>query len=527
MDSNKETIYSKTAKGIDAVRKGGGLSKQEKALLQAVDGVKDLSALRSAVVAAGVSATDFQSALKQLHQAGYLQSQTPAPATATAAAAVVEADNEEVEKQMLVTLDFTQQVQDHKKKAAEFAVAAKTATSATVAKPAASVTPAERPAPARQTAEDAQRQHEELARQATAARMKIEADVRQKLVVALQPRVEEELRGKLRPKLEEELRPKLIATLRPGIEAELRAKIEQEIAPRVELELKSRFAKNLAAQTRAGEVSAANDQSAVTAAAPVAPVQPPPAPAQSGANERLLASIGSPIFTIDMSGKCTYMSPAWVQLAGYTGGEAIGKPLVDFFAESDRRGLGNMLRGVCEGTALRFEHQGALQRKDAAPLWVEVSAAPLYSPGGEVAGASGLVRDATEVRRFEEDAESSGVKLLLLVDQIDTGVVIEDREGNIQQANPAFCALLSPDTAPASLEGMPVVELFDQVAEAFVDRVGYIRRMGEIRSGEDDVKGEVIMLADGRMIEQDCLAVIAGDSGAGRIWLFRAVRRRQ
>src|SRR5689334_6374116 len=249
MDKQQEAVVSKTAKGIEAVRTGGGLSGPAKSVLKVVDGVKTVSALAQA---AGVSSADFQAALKLLHQGGYVQSHTPA-------ASVSVIDTAEIEEEMLVTLDFTQQAQQHQKRAAQIAAAASKADAG---------------APAKQATEDA-RQHEELARQAKAARLKLEADVRQKLMAALQPRIEEELRTKLKPKLEEELRPKLIAALRPGVEAELRTRLEQEIAPRVELELKSRFAKNLAAQSRAAEQRVADEQSATVAAAPV------PAPTSS------------------------------------------------------------------------------------------------------------------------------------------------------------------------------------------------------------------------------------------------------
>ncbi len=46
-----------------------------------------------------------------------------------------------------------------------------------------------------------------------------------------------------------------------------------------------------------------------------------------------------------------------------------------------------------------------------------------------------------------------------------------------------------------------------------------------MRSAGDDVKGESFILADGRVIEQDYLAVTVGEEAVGRVWLFREVRR--
>jgi PAS domain S-box-containing protein len=513
MDIKPEQVLSKTLKGIDAARGGGGISSKQRSVLRLVDGTKNVSDLTLKSKSAGVAEADFLAGLSELHDAGLVRvveraSDTPAQDSVSA----------DAENRLLQTLDFTSEVQEEQQQAA---VAAQL-TAAPVA--AAQNESASQPNQANQANQANQvnlANQEERAREARAARLKIEAEIRQKLLVALQPRIEEELRKRLRPKLEEELRPKLIAALRPGLEAEIRTTLTRELTPRVELELKARFAKTLAEQKAADQL--AEKEVALITPAPMPAV--PAAGADSGF-ERVLASMNLPVFSVDRSGVCTYMSPAWAQFSGYTAGEAIGKQLTDFFREGNRRAVGAMLVGVCNGTSLRFEQQGALARKSGDPLWVEISAAPLYSASGEPVGVCGAIRDAGESRRVAEQAEADGVRLLLLVDQIDTGVLLENQEGNVQQVNPAFCALLSVANAPYSLEGLPVSEILEQVSQGFIGPEGFLRRIADMRSAGDDVKRESFILADGRVIEQDYLAVTVGEETVGRIWLFREVRRR-
>jgi len=501
MDIKPEQVLSKTLKGIDATRSGGGISSKLQSVLKLVDGAKNVSELAVTATSAGISGADFGVALTELRGSGLVRvversSAASAPVSASA----------EAESQLLLTLDFTKRTHDHQQKAAAAIVAAALPAAAVgpkVAAPAVAATPVD---------------HEERAREARAARLKLEADIRQKLQIALQPGIEEELRKRLRPKLEEELRPKLIAALRPGLEAEVRTALVKELAPRVELELKARFAKTLAEQ-KAADVLAAKE------GAIAAPASVVSAAAANGGFERVLASMNMPVFSVDKTGVCTYMSPAWVQFSGHTTDETVGKQLADFFADANRRAITAMLVGICTGTALRFEQQGALARKGGDPLWVEISAAPLYSSNGEPHGVCGAIRDAGETRRIIEQAEADGVRLLLLVDQIDTGVLLENREGNIQQVNPAFCALLSVDAAPYSLEGLPVSELLEQVSQGFIGPEGFLRRVADMRGTGDDVKGESFIVADGRVIEQDYLAVTVGEETVGRVWLFREVRR--
>ena len=416
----------------------------------------------------------------------------------------------ETERMLLQTLDFTR----------NDPLATKPVASAGVAAPATPVVSAVAAAA------------EARARAERAARLKQEAEVHQKLVVALQPGVEEALRARLVPELEQELRPKLIAALRPGIEAEVRTALIKELTPRVELELKTRFAKSLAAQKAADQQAAKAEPAAMSPPMKFEPaVMAPPAPVAAPAEEdgigRVLASMSMPVFSVDKAGVCGYMSPAWTQFSGYTASEPVGKDLVSFFAQPNRRAINAMLTGIANGTVLRFEQQGALLRKDGEPLWVEISAAPLYASNGEVVGACGALRDAVESKRVAEQAEADGVRLLLLVDQIDTGVALEDRAGNIQQVNPAFCTLLSLEAAAYSLEGMPMAELLEFAAKGFASPERFLQRATEMRGAGDDVKGESFEMADGRVIEQDFLAVTVGESIVGRLWLYREASRKQ
>ena len=418
MEFELKQVLTKTPQGINATRSGTGLSPKSHAVLKSFDGARSVAELKTACVGAALSAAEFDVALKDLQKFEYLRVlDAAAKAKADAAA----------EAKLLMTLDFTAEPAAPAAKppiAVAPAVRKPVANVGVPAKPAAA--PPAAPEPSRPSADD-------QAREEKAARLKRDAEAHQKLVVALQPKVEEELRTRLRPKLEEELRPKLIAALRPGIEAEVRTRLINELTPRIEVELKARFAKSLAAQ-KAADQQAAKEEAAsapeVSAAAPAA------APAAvDGAFERVLASLNMPVFSVDLNGVCTYMSPAWAQFSGFTAAEIVGKPLADFFADGDRRAVSAFLDGIAGGTALRFEQQGALMRQGGEPLWVELSAAPLYSASGSPMGVCGALRDAVETRRLAGQAEADGVRLLLLVDQIDNGVILEDGEGNIQQAN--------------------------------------------------------------------------------------------
>ena len=150
-------------------------------------------------------------------------------------------------------------------------------------------------------------------------------------------------------------------------------------------------------------------------------------------------------------------------------------------SDLSQRALSGLLSGVADGSALRSEQQLLLKRKEGESLWVEVSASPLLDAGGAASGVCGLLRDVSELRRMSDQAEADGVRLLLLVDQIDTGVMLEDADGVIQQVNAALCQLFKLEAAPFSLEGTPVSELFELVSTRVIGSDGYLKRMAGVR----------------------------------------------
>lgn len=508
MNAKTEQMLVKTPQGVNATRSGIGLSLKAHTMLKLFDGVMPVAAFKDICLGASMSEADFQATIKELLEFDHLR------VVANAAAAEPEPRiSSDAERRMLLTLDFTVGGELPLRKSTKSAAPAYRAPAAAVAASA----PARPPAVKSQAESTPSPASEEEDR---TTRLKRETEIRQKLMATLQPRIEEELRARLRPKLEQELRPKLIAALRPGIEAEIRSSLVKELSPRVELELKARFAKTLAAQ------KAADLQNTAAEPAP-APAPIIAASSADSATERLLASVSAPLFSLDKTGVCSYMSPAWAQFSGYAVSDVVGKHLADFFGDGDRRAITAMLTGIANGTALRFEQQGEFLRKDEESLWVEVSAAPLTSADGKSTGVCGVIRDAVELRRASEQAEADGLRLLLLVEQIDTGVILEDREGNIQQANPALCTMLSLDAAPYSLEGMAVGELFELAAKSFIGPDGFLRRVSEMRGAGEDAKGESFVMADGRVLALDFLVVTVGEDPVGHLWLLREMQRPQ
>jgi PAS domain S-box-containing protein len=485
-----DSVLAKTAKGLAAAPGAAGISVPAAALLSAIDGRRDIKALQRK--SSGLTGRDVDNAIEELLRAGYVQ-------VLGAPALMHEHTRVPDNPALLLSLDFTALRTQALKKAAEIAKNTEGRNSED-----------ER----RATGTEVSPAAIDQARQVQA---KLEAEIRDMLVTALRPRVEEALRVKLaaalRPKIEDELRRTLAAALRPRIEAAMRAQLEGALRPRIELELRGQVAPRIDVEAQA------KGRAQGTASAPGV-IAEPCAPNDADA-ARLFACLNEAVFATDLVGVLTRVNAAWAQLSGRAEGESTGKALADFFTDADRAGIEAFVGRVVQGTALRFVHEGQLQRGDGEKVWVELHVAPLARASGETTGVCGVLRETAEARRAAAELQDVSLQLLLLVDESAAGVLIEDAEGTIRQVNPAFCSLFGVQAAPFSLEGGAAAELIQEIGASFADVDELLTRMARIRATAEDVDGCDIALSRGGRVRLSYRAVAEDGPPRGHLWIFR------
>jgi PAS domain S-box-containing protein len=227
------------------------------------------------------------------------------------------------------------------------------------------------------------------------------------------------------------------------------------------------------------------------------------------------------VFATDAHGMLTHVNSAWARLSGHGEQDSIGKALADFFIESDRRGVAAFLGRLAQGTAIRFDYEGELERAEGGTVWVELRAAPFVVGAQDAAGVCGVLRDAAERKRAATELEDVSLQLLLLVDESDVGILIEDVDGMIRQVNPAFCALFGIQAAPFSFEGSATAEMIQGIEHAFADVDDLLTHMARIRAAAEDVDNCEVALSNRGIARLAYRAVAENGPARGHVWIFR------
>jgi len=166
---------------------------------------------------------------------------------------------------------------------------------------------------------------------------------------------------------------------------------------------------------------------------------------------RLLADNASDvIWTMDLKGRFTYVSPSVEKLRGYSSDEVmqqtIEQALCPASADIAREGLGRSIDALTMG--LPFQpFFGELEQpcKNGTTVWTEVSTSGLLDAHGQSIGLVGVTRDISQRKTQQEQLKLAAQVLA----QGREGIAVTDASGNIILTNQAFTEITGYTEAEA------------------------------------------------------------------------------
>jgi len=116
----------------------------------------------------------------------------------------------------------------------------------------------------------------------------------------------------------------------------------------------------------------------------------------------LIESIPDIIYTLELDGSLSYISPRWKQILGHEESEVLGRFFIDFAPPEDHPFLVRVFKEVRNHKKNVENVHWHYFKKDGECLFFLGSAAPLYDEEGRVTGMIGMARDVTKHKRVEE-----------------------------------------------------------------------------------------------------------------------------
>jgi DNA-binding CsgD family transcriptional regulator len=134
-----------------------------------------------------------------------------------------------------------------------------------------------------------------------------------------------------------------------------------------------------------------------------------------------------------------------------------------------------------------------------------------------------LEEEVSARREAERQLQIVLKRLRSLVYCVSNGILLEDHQRKVIQANPAFCTLLGVPIGPEELIGCDCTEAALDSAHLFVDPEGFVRRVEQIVRLRRAVMGDLLRLKDGRTLHRDYVPIEIEGAQMGHLWQFREV----
>jgi PAS domain S-box-containing protein len=152
----------------------------------------------------------------------------------------------------------------------------------------------------------------------------------------------------------------------------------------------------------------------------------------------LIESSVDGLITVDPDGVITDVNVRMCQMTGYSRGELLGTPFVDYFTEPEQAGAGvqqTFEAGYVTEYALTLVARTRRRRQ------VSFNASVFKDPSGEVRGIFASARDITDRVRLEEQLREQQTYLRGLIESSVDGLITVDPEGFITDVNEQMCRM--------------------------------------------------------------------------------------
>lgn len=145
---------------------------------------------------------------------------------------------------------------------------------------------------------------------------------------------------------------------------------------------------------------------------------------------------------------------------------------------------------------------------------------------GELAIQS-VLRDITEKKKTERDLVQLSSRLSTLLDNLNTGVLMEQADRKVVHANSKFCDLFGNIFSPDDLMGQDCGELLIQAKSFFKDPEYFTSSTNQLVSENSRSVNEELELVNGKILERDFIPIIYDGIQYGTVWQYRDITSRK
>ncbi len=160
--------------------------------------------------------------------------------------------------------------------------------------------------------------------------------------------------------------------------------------------------------------------------------------------QRLVETSVEGIWTIDGSGKTTFVNTRMAEMLGYTNAEMLSKSFFELMPAADREAGAQRLERRNNGIA--EAHECRLIHKNGTTIWTFMNTNPILDASGKITGALAMVTDISEKKNAEDSLRESEDRYRKIVEGASDAIIVH-QSGFLMFVNPAAVKLVGAKDA--------------------------------------------------------------------------------
>ena len=135
--------------------------------------------------------------------------------------------------------------------------------------------------------------------------------------------------------------------------------------------------------------------------------------------------------------------------------------------------------------------------------------------------------DAQEIILAKKRLEESENRLVKLITNLDSGVLLEDENRTILLTNKKFCDLFNIPVAPELMIGQDCKDAAQQSKHLFKEPEEFVKLVDVITTKKTIVLGEELLMTDGKVLKLDYIPIFIDETYKGHLWTYKDITIRK
>ncbi len=138
-----------------------------------------------------------------------------------------------------------------------------------------------------------------------------------------------------------------------------------------------------------------------------------------------------------------------------------------------------------------------------------------------------LKEQKNELKISEEELRFSNNRFSVLIQNMQSGILLESPERTVILSNKIFCELFHIVAAPEQLIGYDSHKAARESKILFKNSEQFIERINEIISEKKHIQNEELEMTDGTFLERDFVPIFSDNQYHGHLWIYRNITDRK